>query len=207
MRSEASGTELVETGRLDDRVLGTLQELGGLVTFSGLRRVLDAHPESLSRSLRRLEREGLVERADGGYRALAGPGGVDLESVGELRPIAHLELPTGSGGEARLRSLAGRWFGSLRWVGEVVRPSGRLLAWARRDGAGLVMLRWDPGSITVLVPGTPEAGDFAEAEDAGFELLYHAIRAVRPVRDALSRHDGAPLTLRAWTRDPPPLDN
>jgi DNA-binding Lrp family transcriptional regulator len=207
MRSDAAGTELVETGRLDDRVLGTLQELGGLVTFSGLRRVLAAHPESLSRSLRRLEREGLVERADGGYRALAGPGGIDLESVGELRTVAHLELPRDSGGEARLRRLAGRWFGSLRWVGEVVRPSGRLLAWARRDGAGLVMLRWDPGAITVLVPGTPEAGDFAEAEEAGFELLYHALRSVRPLREPLAPRRGEPLTFRAWPSGAVPLDN
>ncbi len=198
MPGERDGGFTFEGSTLDDRVLGTLQGLGGSITFSGLRRVLDAHPESLSRSLRRLEREGLVERVDGGYRALAGPGGIPLGALDDLRTVSHLDLPPGPGHERRLRALAGRWFGTLRWVGEVVRPEGRLLAWARRDGSGLVLLRPGPRSVTVLVPGSPEAGEFADAEDAAYELLYHAIDSLRPARS--SSADGVPATrsLAEW---------
>ena len=66
----AAATASAYAGHLDDRVLTALQGLSGRIAFSGLRRVLRTHPESLSRSLRRLEREGLIERSDGGYRAL-----------------------------------------------------------------------------------------------------------------------------------------
>jgi DNA-binding transcriptional ArsR family regulator len=180
MRSEKEERSSPGPTHLDERILATLEGLPGRVAFSGLRRVLGAHPESLARALRRLEREGLVERVDGGYRALAERPRTVEDLTSELRSIASVDLPAGAPSETLLGRLAGRWFGSLRWVGVVERPDGRLLAWARRDGSGYVLLGVDRGHLRVFVPGSPEADDLAETEDAAYELLVHAVDAVRP---------------------------
>jgi DNA-binding Lrp family transcriptional regulator len=180
MASPQDEPSIEPTGGLDQRVLSTLQGLQGRIAFSGLRRVLHAHPESLSRSLRRLEREGLVERADGGYRALGGlPKGESRPST-DLRAIAHVDLPPGAPADSVLGRLSGRWFGSLRWVGVVDGPSGRLLAWARRDGVGYVLLGIDRGVLRVYVRQEGSGDDLTEAEDSAYELLVHAVDAMRP---------------------------
>ena len=174
------------SGGLDERILSTLQGLQGRIAFSGLRRVLHAHPESLSRSLRRLEREGLVERSDGGYRALGGPPRGTTGASTELRAIAQVDLPPGAPSDSVLGRLSGRWFGSLRWVGVVDGPSGRLLAWARRDGVGYVLLGIDRGVLRVYVREEGSGDDPNEAEDSAYELLVHAVDALRPSgRDAI----------------------
>jgi DNA-binding Lrp family transcriptional regulator len=180
MRSDKEEPAALGSSRLDDRVLVTLQEMNGRIAFSGLRRVLKAHPESLSRALHRLEREGLVERSEGGYRALLREPRVDAASLTRLRPIAHVRVPLGTPPETVLGRLAGRWFGSLRWVGVIDRPSQRLLSWARRDGSGYVLLGIHAGNLRVYVPDEPGPGDLAEAEDAAYELLGHAVGALRP---------------------------
>lgn len=172
----------VASTRLDDRIVATLQGLRGRVAFSGLRRVLGVHPESLSRALRRLEREGLVERVDGGYRAL-GPG-LPPAPATELRPIARVELPLGATAEVIESRLSGRWFGSLRWLGVVERPDGRLLAWAGRDGSGSVLLGIRDGTLRVYL--TDDRPTTADDEDAAYELLGHAVSAIRVAPSAVT---------------------
>jgi hypothetical protein len=168
------------SGRLDDRVLVTLQGLHGRIAFGGLRRALRAHPESLSRALRRLEREGLVERADGGYRATTAPPRLPAKSPGELRTIAQVELPPNLSASTILGRLAGRWFGSLRWVGTIDRPDGPLLAWGQRDGGGIALLGLRKNVLRIYLPEGAEADDPAEAEEMAYELLAHAVDALRP---------------------------
>ncbi len=192
------------SGRLDDRILEALQGLHGRIAFSGLRRALGAHPESLSRALRRLEREGLIERSDAGYRAIAPelPAGASLTA--ELRPIAEVRLPLGTSAGSVLGRLSGRWFGSLRWVGVIDRAADRLLAWARRDGSGFVLLGIHDGSLRVYVPDDSGPGELGESEDAAYEVLSHAVDALRPAAP-----DGGVEFLRA--AEPPralwPVDN
>ncbi|MGA8709719.1 MAG: hypothetical protein ACLP8Y_08220 [Thermoplasmata archaeon] len=193
------------SGGLDERILSTLQGLHGRIAFSGLRRVLHAHPESLSRSLRRLEREGRIERSDGGYRALDEVPREAPRTSYDLRPIAQVDLPPGAPPESVLGRLSGRWFGSLRWVGVVDGPSGRLLAWARRDGVGYVLLGIDRGVLRVYVRGENSGDETDEAEDSAYELLEHAVGALRP-----SGHDPAgPVSFFAADslESNPPLEN
>lgn len=167
-------------GGLDERVLSTLQGLQGRIAFSGLRRVLGVHPESLSRSLRRLEREGLVDRSAVGYRALGGGSHELLSARVDLRSIAEVEIPIGTPAETVLGRLSGRWFGSLRWVGVVEGPSGRMLAWARRDGVGYVLLGIERNRLRVFTRGVASEDDPSEAEESAYELLVHAVGALRP---------------------------
>jgi len=169
-----------EGGRLDERVLSALQGLSGRLAFSGLRRMLGTHPESLARSLRRLEREGLVERVDGTYRALVAAPAVGAESDRALRSIAEIELPPSATAQALAGRLVGRWFGDLRWVGLLERPDGELLAWARRDGGRLILLGLRRRTLRVYVSASAPGGDPAEDEEAAYELLYHAVDALRP---------------------------
>ncbi|HLM70087.1 MAG TPA: hypothetical protein VK423_01720 [Thermoplasmata archaeon] len=192
-------------GGLDQRVLSTLQGLQGQIAFSGLRRALHAHPESLSRSLRRLEREGLVERSENGYRALSPPSGGALHGPVDLRPIAQVDLPPGAPPESVLGRLSGRWFGSLRWVGVVDSPTGRLLAWARRDGGGYALLGIHRGVLRVYIRENDAGEDTNDAEDSAYELLVHAANALRP-----SGHDplGPVSFLAAQDLPPyPPVEN
>lgn len=167
-------------GSLDVRILSMLQELHGRMAFNGLRRKLGAHPESLARALRRLEREGLVERADGGYRALTTESFDHPTSPTELRPIARIELPKELDEATVVARLAGRWFGSLRWVGFVEQPGRRLLAWARRDGYGQVLLGISRGVLRVYVPEGEDHDDASEWEALAYELLVQAVAVVQP---------------------------
>jgi DNA-binding Lrp family transcriptional regulator len=189
-----------EGGGLDERVLSALQGLPGRLAFSGLRRMLGAHPESLSRSLRRLAREGLVEKVDGGYRALASPPRVDAGTDRGVRPIARIDIPAGAEARELLGRLVGRWFGSLRWVGLLERPEGELLAWARRDGGSLVLLGLRARVLSVYAPRSVGEEDLAEAEEAAYELLFHAVEALRSVPESPV---GAIPRLQAFVLGPP----
>lgn len=180
MGQTALGPVRDDGGTLDERVLSALQGLSGRLAFSGLRRMLGTHPESLARSLRRLEREGVVERIDGTYRALVPAPTVDAGSDRALRSIAEIELPPSATPKVLAGRLVGRWFGSLRWVGLLERPDGELLAWARRDGGGLILLGVRHRSLRVYVPASSSASDPSEDEEAAYELLYHAVEALRP---------------------------
>ena len=168
------------SGSLDDRILSTLQGLHGRVAFNGLRRKLGAHPESLARALRRLEREGLVERAEDGYRTLADGAMPTADMPLDLRPIARVELPREWDEAAVFSRLAGRWFGSLRWIGLVEQPGRRLLAWARRDGFGQVLLGVQRGILRVYVTESSKNGDPVESEAMAYELLVQAVGAFQP---------------------------
>ena len=169
-----------EPGHLDERILEALHRLSGEIAFNGLRRVLGAHPESLSRALRRLEREGLVARVGGAYRAIGPPESeTPVDGSERLRSVAEVELPAHVSAEALTARLAARWFGSLRWVGYVDRPEERLLAWAPRSGGGVVLLSARAGRLRVLVPSGRGRPDPGEAEDAAYELLFHAAEALR----------------------------
>jgi DNA-binding transcriptional ArsR family regulator len=179
MTPRAPEPEPVPPGRLDDRVLLTLEEMHGRIAFSGLRRTLGAHPESLSRALRRLEREGLVERSQQGYRSMRRPAPFTGPGA-ELHSVAHIEVPPGVEAESVLARLSGRWFGSLRWMGVVDRPHEQLLAWARRDGTGSVLLGAEGGALRIFTSGESGLEDGAEEDDAAYELLLAVAETLRP---------------------------
>jgi len=167
-------------GRLDDRVLIALQAMHGRMAFSGLRRSLGAHPESLARALRRLEREGLIDRSTDGYRALNAPRPIGSSEGAELHPVARIAVPFGLSPEAILARLTGRWFGGLRWVGVVERPPQRLLSWAHRDGSGTVLLGAQGGTLRIYTTSGKAEDAATDSEDAAYELLVAVADALRP---------------------------
>jgi len=176
---------LASDPRLDTRVLELLAAHSGRLAFNGLRRTLGAHPETLARALRRLERDGLIVRADGGYRIRDGidDGLVDRPAAPPAgRTLASVELPPGSSPDDVLGRLAGRWFGRLRWVGVYERPGAPELVWSLDDGRGSVRLGFDGRTLQVRID--EDAGSAPdELERAGQELLVQALTRLRSTSD------------------------
>lgn len=192
--------------RLDERVLGLLAEHAGRIAFNGLRRSLAAHPESLSRSLRRLERDGLVVREDGGY-ALREPvpdrpsnGRGDRMETG--RTVATVALPPGFGTEEVLGALVGRWFGRLRWVGIYENPGEPSLVWSVDGHEGHVLLNARRGTLRVSVDRPREDAESTALEEAAQELLVYSLPRIRRAR-------GERSTVASFAELPPdwPAEN
>jgi hypothetical protein len=170
--------------RLDDRVLAILGGTPGEITFNGIRRALEAHPESLTRALRRLSRDGRVTRDTGGYRlgesaqaARTGPGPLGRPAEPRRALVAEVRLPRTEPIPELLGRLAGRWFGRLRWVGTYDRAREPLLVWSRVDGPGQLLLGLRRGHLRVYTE--PPPADLGAAsrglEEAARELLWHAL--------------------------------
>ncbi len=184
--------------RVDDRVLEMLSERASRIAFSGLRRALGVHPESLTRALRRLERAGAVTHTEGGYAltesGLGGSGGAS-----HPRTVASVQLPPGAQAEDILGRLAGRWFGSLRWVGIHEHPGDPWLVWSTERGRAHFMLTIRRGSLRVLT--SVPAGGAGTEDGAAYELLAQAVDRIRAVAP---RSDSSVLTLEAETLPSPP---
>ncbi|MHB8352540.1 MAG: hypothetical protein ACYDFT_07650 [Thermoplasmata archaeon] len=196
------GTGSPRDPRVEDRVIELLGARPGAMAFNGLRRSLKVHPESLTRALRRLERYGLVARDTAGYRL--------TEAAAEARPstpkpprdtsvpwegVAEVQLAPGFGGPQILGLLAGRWAGSLRWVGVYERPDEPLLVWSRTDGPGHVLLGLQHGRLKVYTERGDVHGPDEDLNQAARELLLFALERIQQVT-ALPEPAGTHALLR-----------
>lgn len=162
--------------RLDDRIVELLHSNPGHLAFNGLRRALQAHPESLQRALRRLERGGVVRKDPIGY-SLAGMGRRPGPPAARTpsREVARVELPPGASVEEFLGGLAGRWVGPLRWVGLFDDPGDPRLVWAVPGVEGRVVVAVRDGRLTVAVETLAEPVP-PTLRDAAHDLVVYAVR-------------------------------
>jgi len=184
-----------EEGPLDDRVVEFLMERPGRVAFNGLKRALDAHPESLVRSLRRLERHGVVRRESDGYQLIDRPDLPSRSPPMRSRSFATVELAPGSSRTELFGRLAGRWFGPLRWLGLYEPSDGPWLVWSVQGTEGQVRLGIRRGRLTVTTDPAGDPAADAKVEDAARSLLRHALEALGP-----SHHDDSGVL--SFTRTP-----
>lgn len=176
-----------EAGPLDKRVLDVMSGFPGAMTFQGLRRTLGAHPESLSRVLRRLQREGSLKRTSDGYR-LAGTALSDpVESSGISRfprkgdsPIVELRLSSEGDTLQVLGHLAGRWFGEFRWVGSYEEGDRTTLLWTSGTEKELLAMVLDGTHMSIYhnSPQNPPGNESLQA----YELLQHVMVGLRTPR-------------------------
>ena len=171
----------------------------GRISFNGLRRGLSAHPESLSRSLRRLGRGGQIVRTDAGY-VLADGFHPEMRPVEDrvFRPVASVELGREVTADLVYGTLAGRWFGRLRWVGVYERESHDWLVWSVDGARGHVLLGVEGRTLRVGIEAEGDSAD-DDLEDRARELLVRGLeripRAGRPDRTAVA----------LAVEDPPPM--
>jgi len=138
---------------LDLMVLRQLHTGSAVLAFQGLRHSLHVHQERLSRSLQRLESEGLVRRTDKGYEitqtgtrlALQGARQEEVHRVQVLTSF----LPLGTDPRVIASNLEGRWFGRLRWLGIRQGIESTELRWVA-DGSDVeVVLNITMGRLTI----------------------------------------------------------
>ncbi|MDE1765174.1 MAG: helix-turn-helix transcriptional regulator [Thaumarchaeota archaeon] len=146
------GISLDDFQENDKKVLSVLNQDSDLsdnqYTFNGLARKIGMHQQSLSRSLRRLESSGLVEKSQTGYRLskslrsiMVKKSRLDLEHLSKKISKQHLQfvqvlqlyVPTTVAVEEIVGKLVGKWFGSLRWIGLVEGDGGYILQWSNGD--------------------------------------------------------------------------
>ncbi|MFI5414157.1 MAG: hypothetical protein ACHQ16_00570 [Candidatus Lutacidiplasmatales archaeon] len=188
----------VEEAPLDDRVVEFLQDRPGRVAFNGLRRALDAHPESLVRSLRRLERHGVVLHGSGGYGLVDRPTISPAAPVPKSRPFAEVTLAPGISRTELFGRLAGRWFGPLRWVGLYEPSDGPWLVWSVEGSRAQVRLGIRRGRLTVVIDRPDPSVPDPRADDAARRLLGHAVDALdpnEPTQDGTLTFSARPLGL------------
>jgi hypothetical protein len=184
---DARGPALDEAsvGVLDDRVVRFLAERRGHVAFNALRRSLRAHPESLTRSLRRLERGGVLLRDEHGYVLAEGYfEDVDRAFTPSIRTIASIDLPRGVDKEQLLGSLAGRWFGHLRWVGTFEQNEEPWLVWSVPGAEGHVLLSVRGRRLRVGVD-SDRSSERELLESSARDLVIHGLERLPRSPDRL----------------------
>lgn len=136
----ASAPAPEDLGPRETAVLAELaRETSARLGFQGIRRRLGLHQQALARTLRRLERDGLVARREGGYAVTsAGAALAPPLAPEDARVVTLVEavLPAGVDEDEVARLFSGRWFRGLRWYGASRAPGEATCTWtAERDGA------------------------------------------------------------------------
>ena len=169
----------------DAEVVRTIEEEGlEIFTFDGLRRITGAHPETLSRSLERLEDGGLVVKSPEGYSVTdkaresfaARPA---YGGAGKI-PILHTFLPYEASMGTIISALKGRWFDTIRWVGTAETEEGFVMKWVTEDGTATIDAKFSAGQLDV------------EAKVAKEEDLPKAVRAAHQLMGRISRLYASP---------------
>jgi DNA-binding Lrp family transcriptional regulator len=144
----------------DSKILSLLTEdNGSSYTFKGLMRRLNLHQQSLTRALKRLEDLGFIHTLDTGY-ALSNKG--ELMLSGNITDaskqttkgynftrLLQTSLPIEVKARDIARSLTGRWFSTLRWVGLIENEIGSILEWVNDDNSFRIKMNMISNNIVV----------------------------------------------------------
>ena len=185
MRGDALEDDAPAVSPRDAEVVRTIEEEElSVFTFDGLRRITGAHPETLSRSLGRLEDDGLVVRSPEGYSVTdkAKESFAPRPAYGGARkvPILHTFLPYDASAKTIVSALKGRWFDTLRWVGMAEADDSLVMKWVTEDGTATIDARFSAGQLDI---------DAKVAKDAD---LPKAIRAAHQLIGRISRLYASP---------------
>ncbi len=159
----------------DAEVVRAIEEEGlSVFTFDGLRRITGSHPETLSRSLERLEVDGIVTRSPEGYSLtdkakdslVLSPAVAGAKRV----PVLHTFLPYDASGATIVAALKGRWFDTIRWVGMAESEDSVVMKWVTEDGSVLIDARFSGDQLDIDAKVTKEA-DMPKAVRAAHQLM------------------------------------
>ena len=159
----------------DAEVVRTIEEEGlEIFTFDGLRRITGAHPETLSRSLERLEDGGIVVKSPEGYsvtdKARESFAARPVYREARKIPILHTFLPYEASAGTIISALKGRWFDTIRWVGTAETEEGFVMKWVTEDGTATIDAKFSAGQLDVDAKVAKEA-DLPKAVRAAHQLI------------------------------------
>jgi DNA-binding Lrp family transcriptional regulator len=173
----------------------------GAISFQGIRRKLGLHQETLSRVLRRLERDGLVEKLKHDYviskkgSQILGKRNIKTSQTNREIvfpiPILRTILPTDASELELEEALSHKWFGSLRWFGSSHKEEGTVLSWTTEDGKLRLSARISNGYFAVESQATTKES-LETAIRAAYEIFDHVSkvfkhRSLLPLSDPESR--------------------
>jgi DNA-binding HxlR family transcriptional regulator len=179
------GADFPDMNPRDAEVVRAIEEEGlSVFTFDGLRRITRSHPETLSRTLERLEEGGLVVRVPEGYslagRAKGTPALSATNDGARMVPILHTFLPYDASAGRIVAALKGRWLDNIRWVGLGETPDGLVMKWVTDDGSVIVDAKFAAGQLDI------------EAKIADDSDLPKAVRAAHQLVGRISRLYSSP---------------
>ncbi len=187
---QASAEKPLGEGGSEDRGLHVLSLLNaqpnGEVTFQGLKRKLGWHQEIVSRTLRRLERDGLLLKTlSGAYRlnptsSNHTPSQDDVLQE-DITPVTQLWLPKDLNLNTLASLLRNTWFGGWRWYGcRSENSEQQVLTWISEDGYFWINLRILNG-IAFVEAGPAGSAGRDRCLYAGYDLLGHLVKRYRSV--------------------------
>lgn len=136
----------------DLQILGTFHDSDSKFAFQGLKRKLGMHQETLSRALRRLESEELVEHTLDGYRLTSRGSAIIKKAHGsrsEPRKILETYLPSDVSPSDIISRLKYSWFSALRWLGYTETKEGVILTWVTEDGSLQIRARFHGNRLSI----------------------------------------------------------
>lgn len=108
------------------------------VSFQGLKRKLGWHQEILSRTLKRLEKDGIVfKTTSGSYKLITSPHFQNFQSHEMFQggiPITQLWIPSNLNSNIIISKLKNTWFGNWRWYSYKETKSEKILTWISEEG-------------------------------------------------------------------------
>ncbi len=170
--------------RDDDRqILNALQDSESSFAFQGIKRKLGLHQETLSRALRRLERDQLIEHTEGGYRLTTRGSAMVKGARGRAQSYKILEtyLPSDVWTSNLISRLKYSWFSSLRWLGYAHRKEGAVLTWLSDDGSLQMRAIFQGKRLTIETDSNDEEA-FAMAVKFAYELVSRITKEYQPAR-------------------------
>ncbi len=177
--------DLPQASPRDAEVVRTIGEEGlSTFTFDGLRRITGTHPETLSRSLERLEDDGYIVKSPEGYSVTqrARDSFALSPAYGGARrvPILHTFLPYEASMGTIVSALRGRWFDNIRWVGMAKSDGEFVMKWVTDDGTAMINAKFSAGQLDV------------EAKLGHDSDLPKAVRAAHQLMGRISRLYASP---------------
>lgn len=138
----------------DKKILSLLSmDSNSQYSFTGIRRKLNVHQQTLTRALARLEELGFIEKSAAGYRLSKNAEIIESSTTNFTDPtsvfpndehlfqLIHARIPVRTRLESVLNGLQGKWFDKFRFIGSKILSNGYVLKWLNETDSFELIVR------------------------------------------------------------------